>query len=174
MVAALVIVPLVVLAAYGLSLRVRQYGWTPERITAAACVVVAACYAIGYAVVTLLSRGSLRGLEAVNVTTAFVIIGVLLALFSPVADQIRISVNDQVSRLEAGRLPSNQFDFGFLRFKAGRYGLAALNQSKVYNRMGRTLLRSRRRPPRRWRCNAPFPEGHRRRCRPKSVRPTSR
>ena len=129
-VAALVIVPLVVLAAYGLSLRVRQYGWTPERITAAACVVVAACYAIGYAVVTLLSRGSLRGLEAVNVTTAFVIIGVLLALFSPVADPIRISVNDQVSRLEAGRLPSDQFDFGFLRFKAGRYGLAALDRLK--------------------------------------------
>ena len=97
LVAALVIVPLVALAAYGLSLRVRQYGWTPERITASACVVVAACYAIGYAVVDAAGRAArCAGWRPVNVTTAFVIVGVLLALFSPAADPIRISVNDQV------------------------------------------------------------------------------
>ena len=39
--AALVLIPLVALAAYGLWLRVTQYGWTPERVNASACIVVA-------------------------------------------------------------------------------------------------------------------------------------
>ena len=51
--AALILVPLVALAAYGLALRVQQYGWTPERIIAGACVVVAGCYAAGYALAAL-------------------------------------------------------------------------------------------------------------------------
>ena len=63
------LLPLVALAAYGLWLRVDQHGWTPERIFAAACVLVAACYALGYLVSAALSGLRLRGLEATNVAT---------------------------------------------------------------------------------------------------------
>jgi hypothetical protein len=56
--AALVLVPLVALAAYGLTLRAQQYGWTPQRIIAGACVVVASCYAVGYALAAV--RGVLH------------------------------------------------------------------------------------------------------------------
>ncbi|MEJ0043559.1 MAG: DUF4153 domain-containing protein [Rhizomicrobium sp.] len=47
--AALVLVPLVTLAAYAVWLRVAQYGWTVERVVTAATVLIALCYAFGYA-----------------------------------------------------------------------------------------------------------------------------
>src|SRR5262249_55112898 len=83
--AALMLVPLVGLAAYGLSLRVTQYGWTTERVNAAACIVVASCYALGYAATALGWRRRLAGIEATNIATALVVLAVLLALFTPVA-----------------------------------------------------------------------------------------
>jgi hypothetical protein len=57
-----------------------------------------------------------------------VIVGVLLVLGTPVADPARISVADQLSRLRAGTVTPEHFDFHFLRFGAGRYGRDALEQ----------------------------------------------
>jgi hypothetical protein len=126
--AAAALVPLVALSAYGVAIRINQYGWTPDRVIAVACIAVAACYAAGYAVAALASRPWLRWLEATNVFAAFVILAVLLALFSPIADPARISVADQLRRLESGQTPPNKFDFRFLRFSAGRYGREALEK----------------------------------------------
>jgi hypothetical protein len=127
-VAAIVLVLLVALAAYGLMLRIAQYGWTPERITALACVIVAACYGIGYVLAALRSGVSMRWLESTNLLTSLVIVAALLALRTPVADPARISVADQLGRLEAGKVKPEQFDFAFLRLGAGRYGTAALER----------------------------------------------
>jgi hypothetical protein len=129
--AVIALLPLVGIAAYALSLRVGQYGWTPERIIACACVLVAACYALGYAIAVLANRPWLKWLEITNVSTAFVVLAVLLALFSPIADPARISVADQVARLEAGSISPDQFDFAFLRFQSGRFGLDALERLKT-------------------------------------------
>ena len=126
--AAAALVPLVALSAYGVAIRINQYGWTPDRVIAVACIAVTACYAAGYAVTALASRPWLRWLEATNVFAAFVILAVLLALFSPIADPARISVADQLRRLESGQTPPNKFDFRFLRFDAGRYGREALEK----------------------------------------------
>ena len=128
--AAILLMPLVVLAAYGLWLRLQQYGWTGQRVTAAACIAVGACYAVGYVTAVVRSGMTLRHFETTNVVAAFVILGVLFALFTPLADPVRISVADQVRRLESGRTPVDDFDYGFLRFRSGRYGLAALEQLK--------------------------------------------
>jgi hypothetical protein len=125
--AALVLVPLVALAAYGVGLRIAQYGWTPERITALACDIVAACYGLGYFAAALRWTNS-AWLEPTNIFTSMIIVGVLLALSTPVADPARISVADQLSRLRAGTEKPEHFDFGFLRFRAGRYGVQALEQ----------------------------------------------
>ena len=129
-VTAFLLVPLVALAAYGLSLRIRQYGWTPERIIALACVTVAACYALGYAFAAARPGAWLKWLEAANVFTACVVVAVLVALGSPVADPARISVADQVARLETGMIAPEKFDFAFLRFKSGRFGRQALDRLK--------------------------------------------
>lgn len=126
--AAVALTPLVAIAAYAVMLRVKQYGWTPERVIAAACVVVAACYALGYALAAVTSRSWLQRIEMTNMVAAIIVLAVILALFSPVADPARISVADQVARLETGRIAVDRFDFAFLRFHGGRYGMAALDR----------------------------------------------
>jgi hypothetical protein len=127
-IAAVVLVPLVAIAAYAVMLRVAQYGWTPERIIAVACVVVAACYAIGY-VAAAVPRGPwLKRIEATNVVAAAVTLAAILALASPIADPARISTADQVARLEAGLIAPDKFDFVFLRFRGGRFGREALDR----------------------------------------------
>jgi len=124
--AALLLLALVALAGFALALRVAQYGWTTFRVDAVACVAVAACYAIGYAVAALRWRTRLAGIETTNIATALVVLAVLLALFTPLADPARIAVADQMGRLRDGRIAAEKFDYDFLRFKSGRYGLAAL------------------------------------------------
>jgi hypothetical protein len=123
---ALTLAPLTAIAAYGLWLRLAQYGLTTERIIVAACLLVAAIYAIGYAIAALSPGGWMKRLEPTNVVAAYVILATILALFSPVADPARIAVADQVARLNAGKTAPDKFDFGFLRFKAGTYGRDAL------------------------------------------------
>lgn len=126
--AATAIVPLTLLAGYAISLRVRQYGWTPERIVASAAAIVTACYAGGYFVATLRGPRRLAGMERTNIATAFIILAVLAALFTPIADPARVSVADQVARLKDGRTPPDRFDYAFLRFEAGRFGTDALRR----------------------------------------------
>lgn len=126
--AALVLALLIAFAAYGLSLRIGQHGLTPERVNVLALVVVAACYGVGYIIAVARSGASLRGLERTNIVTSLVIVGLLLALRSPLVDPARISVADQVRRLENGRIAPEKFDFAFLRFGAGRFGMDALKR----------------------------------------------
>jgi hypothetical protein len=130
--AAAVLMPLVAIAAYALILRVGQYGWTPERIVATACIIVAACYTVGYAIALATSPSWLQRIKATNVITAMIVLAVILALFSPVADPARLAVADQVAHLETGRTPIDQFDFAFLRFRSGRYGVKALTRLKNF------------------------------------------
>jgi hypothetical protein len=125
--ATLLLAPIVLIAIYALYLRVRDYGWTGDRVSAAACMLVAACYAAGYFHAGL-RRGWLPSLAKVNIAVAFVVIGVLLALFSPLLDPARISVASQVARLESGKVKPDKFDFVYLRFQGERFGRAALER----------------------------------------------
>jgi hypothetical protein len=125
--ASLLLAPLVLIAVYALSLRVRDYGWTGERVSAAACMLVAACYAAGYFRAAL-RPGWLPSLAAVNTGAAFVVLGLLLLLFSPLLDPARVSVSSQAARLASGKVQAERFDFAFLRFDGERYGRAALDR----------------------------------------------
>uniref|UniRef100_B0T5D4 DUF4153 domain-containing protein n=1 Tax=Caulobacter sp. (strain K31) TaxID=366602 RepID=B0T5D4_CAUSK len=129
--AGVLLVPITVLAAYGLSLRIGQYGLSPDRIIAAACVLVAAGYAVGYAVAAVRPGAWMKPLETTNIAMAFVSVAVLLALFTPVADPRRLSVDNQVARLERGKVKAEAFDYQFLRFDAGRFGREALERLKA-------------------------------------------
>jgi len=127
--AGLVLVPLVLLAAYAVWLRVAQYGWTVERVVTAATILIALCYTFGYAAAALLSFGGgawMRLVAPVNVATAFAVIAVLLALFTPLGDPARLSVASQVARLKNGAVAAKAFDFGYLKSEGGRYGHDAL------------------------------------------------
>lgn len=127
--AALLLAPIVLIAIYALGLRVGDYGWTDDRIIAAACLLVAACYAAGYAFAAL-RRGWLERIAGVNIATAFVVLAAMLALCSPIADPARLSVNNQLARLTSGKVAADKFDFAYLRFEGARYGRAALAQLK--------------------------------------------
>ncbi|CAH0201585.1 hypothetical protein SRABI118_01750 [Massilia sp. Bi118] len=125
--ASLLLAPLVLIAVYALSLRVRDYGWTGDRVSAAACMLVAACYAAGYFRAAL-RPGWLPALASVNTGTAFVVLGLLVLLFSPLLDPARVSVSSQAARLASGKVQAERFDFAFLRFDGERYGRAALDR----------------------------------------------
>lgn len=132
-VAAVLLTPLVIIAFWGLALRIGQYGLTPDRIIASACAVVGAAYAAGYGFAALSPfwrKGAvwMQPLERTNVGTAVLEIAVILALFSPLADPARLSVADQVARLERGAVKPDQFDYRFLRFQSGKAGEAALER----------------------------------------------
>lgn len=125
-IAALALVPMAVLAAWGLAQRLGQHGLTPERVWAGACVLLGFVYAGGYAFAAVRPGPWMRPLERTNVIAAVATVGLILALFSPLADPARLSVNDQMRRLARGDVGAGQFDYAFLRFGAGRHGQAAL------------------------------------------------
>ena len=129
---ALALIPLTGVAAWGLGLRIGEHGLTPQRIIAAACVAVAASYALGYAYAAVRPGRWMRRLEATNVFAAVIILALILAFFTPIADPSRIAVADQVGRLERGEVTPAKFDFEFLRFNSGRYGLAALKRLTTF------------------------------------------
>jgi hypothetical protein len=126
--AAILLLPLTGIAIYALGLRVYEYGWTADRIYAAACLMVASCYAIGYQWAAHRYETWLVEIAPINVGTAFVVLAVLLALFTPIADPARLAVNNQVARLEKGLIKADQFDYLYLRFEGQRYGQAALER----------------------------------------------
>lgn len=126
--AAVALVPLIGIAAFALELRIAPYGLTPERVIAAVCVMIGAVYAVGYAVAAVAPRGGwMQLLEKVNIGGALLILVSILAIFTPVADPARLSVDSQVARLTSGAVTPDRFDFDFLRFQAGRFGKEALS-----------------------------------------------
>lgn len=128
--AALLLGPLVVIAVYGLLLRIGQHGLTPERIIAFACTAVGAVFAIGYAWASIASLAGrvdwMRPLEPTTLAGGVAALGLILALFTPVLDPARLAVMDQMARLERGQVAPDRFDYEFLRAGSGRAGRAAL------------------------------------------------
>ena len=129
-VAAVLLTPLILIAIWGLSLRIGQHGLTPDRIIASACALVGVVYAAGYGWAALCpfwkKTAWMKPLERTNVAAAVLTVGVILALFSPLLDPARLSVADQVARLKRGAVSAAQFDYGFLKWSAGRTGQRAL------------------------------------------------
>ncbi len=128
--ACVLLLPLFALAGYALYLRVAEHGWTHDRIVAAACLVVAGSYAAGYLRAACLNA-QLDAVAHVNIGTALLVLVVLLALFSPLANPQRIAVASQLARLETGKVSAEKFDYAYLRFEGGRYGRDALNTLKT-------------------------------------------
>jgi len=117
---------IVAIAAYALWLRVDQYGWTVDRIDTAAVTLVAACFAVGYFIAALLPSPWLKLVETWNFLTTIVGLAVLFVLFTPIADPLRISVNNQMARLKSGAVKPASFDYAYLRWHGGRFGHDAL------------------------------------------------
>lgn len=126
--AGVLLVPLMGLALWGMGLRIGQHGLTPERIIALTLVLLGAVYGAGYAFAAVRPGPWMRPLERTNIVAALAAVIAILALFTPIADPARLSVADQMRRLETGRVSAEDFDYAFLRFDAGRAGRRALDR----------------------------------------------
>jgi hypothetical protein len=127
-IAAVLLLPLVIIAAYALSLRVGQYGWTVDRLVAAFYLLMAASFAIGYFWAAMSGSPWLARVAKVNVVAAFILLILMLAIFSPLLDPARISVNSQMAQLASGKIPADKFDYQYLRFEGKRFGSEALKE----------------------------------------------
>ena len=121
---------LAAIAAYGTTLRVRQYGLTPDRVWALLFVGVSLLYAGGYALAVVWRRSPWLGrVENVNVVAALVVAALAVGVQLAPLDPLRLSAEDQARRLREGRVSAASFDFATLRFELGHRGweqLAAL------------------------------------------------
>ncbi len=125
----LVMLPLGVIAAVAIGLRIGQYGFTPERLWALTFVIMACAYGLAYLVSLL--RGRLDWAAYVrpsNLNLAFATCGVALLLATPLVSFNAIATRDQVARLESGKLSPEKFDWRALAFEFGESGRAALKK----------------------------------------------
>jgi hypothetical protein len=126
---AVVMLPLAILAAIAIGLRVGQYGFTPERLWAIIFVGVACLWGAAYLAALALGRLDWgTRVRPLNLTLAFVVCGVALVLATPLVSFNAISTRDQLARLESGKVKPDQFDWRALAFDFGAPGRAALKR----------------------------------------------
>lgn len=118
------IFPLTVFAAISMGIRIDQYGLAPERIWALVAIAIACAYGLAYWVG--LARGRMAGwaeyLRRANLHLAVGTCVVALVLAFPLLDFGRIAANNQLSRLAAGKVTLEEFDFTALRWDFGDAG----------------------------------------------------
>ncbi|WP_424969531.1 hypothetical protein [Dinoroseobacter sp. S76] len=117
------------LGSYAVWLRVTEYGWTPERVTAACFCLLALTYAVLYAGPVVLRRNWDQGIRRANIQTALVGLALAALALTPVLNPQRISTQSQLALFEAGQIDTAQLpirsmarDWGL----AGQAGLEAL------------------------------------------------
>jgi hypothetical protein len=131
LVLALGILPLTIFAAISMGTRVAQYGLTPERIWGLVAIGVACAYGVAYFVDVVRGwkagwRPKLRRANF-NLAVATSVFALILAL--PVLDFGAVSAANQLSRLRAGEVSVEDFDYDALKWDfgdAGKRALAAL------------------------------------------------
>lgn len=124
---ALAILPLAVLAAVSMGVRVGQHGLSPERLWALVAIGVAVAYGVGYfGAVLRARRGGWDRLRQANLHLAVGTAVLALVLALPVFDFGAVSARNQIARLEKGRVTADKFDFDALRWDFGKAGRAAL------------------------------------------------
>lgn len=118
---------LALLSVYAISLRISQYGLMPNRIIALSIAVMLVLYSVSYAYQTFKQRGDWRtGMMTVNPLLALIWLGVLITLASPVLDPVRLTVNNQLDRLQHNKTTVEDFDFYALKHRLGKTGEAAI------------------------------------------------
>ncbi len=128
--AALILLPVVALCFYCLILRIEQWGWTDSRIMATAWLLIITAYALSYTWAVFAKGPWLKKIEYSNFSIAILIVVIMSALMSPIADPARLSVANQMQHLQSGRIKSDQFDFKYISSHGQRFGQEALQKLK--------------------------------------------
>jgi len=126
------ILPLAIVAAVSVGKRIGQYGFTPDRLWAATCILVALGYGVAY--LTALVWGRARWPDRVrqlNVWLSLGICGLALVLATPLLDFGGMSTRDQIARLQDGRTKAEDFDWAAMAFDFGPAGRRAVERLKI-------------------------------------------
>ncbi|MGQ7273086.1 DUF4153 domain-containing protein [Marinobacter sp. V034] len=128
--AALVILPVyTALAAWALCLRVDQYGLTYDRLWAGVIQLLMASFILTYSVLIVLRQArAVTAIREANKWLAIVVAVVLILVNTPVWDLRSWSASNQVERLINGEVTPADFDYDYLRFSLGSYGVQALKE----------------------------------------------
>ena len=121
------------LSAYSLLQRIGEYGLTPTRIGGVAMTLLAFAYSAvliaGLATELNWRSDKWMPLTApLNTAMAVLWVVVLLGLSSPLCNPWRVSAQSQEKLLLSGKIAAADFDYGYLRFRLGKYGEAALDR----------------------------------------------
>ncbi len=122
------ILPLAVIAAISMGVRIEQYGFTPDRIWGLLAVVVASVYGVAY-LAAALQAARVRALldwddhiRPANVRIALGVCTLALLLAMPILDFGAVSARDQLARLKSGVIEAGEFDWRAMAFDFGPKG----------------------------------------------------
>jgi hypothetical protein len=127
--AVVLLLPLLAVALTGLLQRVAVFGWSGLRLWAAIVIVALMAYALALTWSLLRHRALVpETIGRWNTALALLLVAVLVAVHSPLADLRRIAAADQLARVLDGRTPAARFDASYVRWELGRHGRAAVAQ----------------------------------------------
>jgi hypothetical protein len=127
-VAAIGLLPLALVALYGLAVRVQQYGWTTPRVWGIYLAALLVVYAAGYALAAWAPRRFHAILGATNIAAALCALAMLAAVQTPLLSPDRLTVDSQIQRLVDGRVPPGDFRYLSMARDHGDYGRHALQR----------------------------------------------
>lgn len=115
--------PLALISAVSLGMRINQYGWTPSRIWGVIAVGFAIAYGLAATWSLLKGRMGFDGLlRDLQVKIAMALVGAGLFLALPIVDFGAISARSQLARLDAGKVSADEFDWRAMAFDFGPTG----------------------------------------------------
>ncbi len=120
------------ISAYGIWLRVEQYGLSIDRCWAILVCFLLASFSFGYFYGIIKKRDNwLETLSRVNIVMGMVVLGLVLLINSPVLNFQSISAKSQLNRLTDGKVTYDNFDYQYFDRSLGRQGYLALQQLKA-------------------------------------------
>lgn len=123
------LLPLGVIAAVSIGLRIGQHGLTPDRLWALVFVGIACAYGLAY--LYNLARSRRDWFATVRPTNVRLAMGVCVLAFLlslPIINFGSWSTASQVARLESGKVSPEKFDWAALRFDFGPGGAEAVKR----------------------------------------------
>jgi Domain of unknown function (DUF4153) len=138
------LVPVAVLAAIAIGIRIEAHGLTVPRVWALLVALVAVAYSLGYAWAALRKSSWMSGMGTVNVGIALGTIALLALALSPVLSPERLAAASQAKH---ALLEPEGDALRYLRFESGRYGrerLAALAKIQDHPEADRIRLAAQR------------------------------
>lgn len=120
-----------IISAYGIWLRVEQYGLTVDRCWAILIWLLLACFSFGYLYGIVKKRDHwLAVLSKVNISMGIAVLVTMLLVNSPLLNFQGIAASSQIARLHDGKVTYDEFDYRYFDRSLGRQGYLKLQALK--------------------------------------------